>query len=145
MDAPAAAAPSVLHASARTHPISTNAQTRDHANVMVAHARLRRPRRNGLQRLERLDLGPNPGPCSVYEALLPLDRGDFRWELLVPWTDKVCSLRCSPTHPLTPVFSPQPSAQRFTLALTLTLNPTLTTHSGAHPGRQDHRLFDLHR
>eukprot|EP00966_Prymnesium_polylepis_P245553 5680738-Prymnesium_polylepis.1 len=24
----------------------------------------------------------------VYETLLPLDKGDFRWEFLVPWTNK---------------------------------------------------------
>ena len=27
----------------------------------------------------------------AYEALAPLDRGDFRWEFLVPWTNKTLS------------------------------------------------------
>ena len=39
---------------------------------------------------------PDPGKYSairrsIYEALLPLDRGDFRWEMLVPWTNKTLS------------------------------------------------------
>lgn len=29
-------------------------------------------------------------PCRrrVYDALVPWDRGDFGWELIVPWTNK---------------------------------------------------------
>ena len=49
-----------------------------HARRGVARRMAAQPEPSRLRQLRR----------AVYEAVLPLDQGDFRWEFLVPWTNK---------------------------------------------------------
>lgn len=72
------------------HAPQTQIHQKSVKRIPQSHIHQKSVKRNLVRVRAEVDNEPKPKSLrrEIYDALSPLDRGDFRWEFLVPWTTK---------------------------------------------------------